>query len=81
MICIDQHTPIQEQMRSLREKSALQNPVMPWQKPQCAWCLSEQGRELGSGSHGICVQHAAVLLEQRRAQHAGRYHQYQSALV
>ncbi|HLG77067.1 MAG TPA: hypothetical protein VKV29_09605 [Chthonomonas sp.] len=25
----------------------------------CAWCLAEQGLELGNGSHGICDYHSA----------------------
>jgi hypothetical protein len=24
----------------------------------CAWCMVEQGIELGNGSHGICAEHA-----------------------
>jgi len=28
----------------------------------CAWCLVEQGRDLGSGSHGICQRHAISTL-------------------
>lgn len=24
----------------------------------CAWCLREQGRPMGNGSHGICARHA-----------------------
>lgn len=24
----------------------------------CAWCMIEQGIELGEGSHGICPTHA-----------------------
>lgn len=33
----------------------------------CAWCLEEQGLEMGNGSHGICEDHS----NQVRAQ----YHQ------
>lgn len=32
----------------------------------CAWCLVEQHRPLGNGSHGICASHAAQLREQAR---------------
>lgn len=32
----------------------------------CAWCLSEQGLDMGSGSHGICERHAAKVLQQQR---------------
>lgn len=34
---------------------------------QCAWCLTEQGRPLGNGSHGICTEHAARILAAHRA--------------
>jgi hypothetical protein len=26
--------------------------------PDCAWCMEEQGVDLGDGSHGICQPHA-----------------------
>lgn len=35
----------------------------------CAWCLREQGKPFGNGSHGICVPHANILLAQQRARH------------
>lgn len=28
------------------------------EETSCAWCLTENGEELGNGSHGICVPHA-----------------------
>jgi hypothetical protein len=81
MMCIDQNTLTQGQARSKGESSSLPNNVMPWHKSQCAWCLAEQGLELGNGSHGICVQHAAHLLKQSRERHVGRNQQHQSAIV
>jgi hypothetical protein len=33
----------------------------------CAWCLVEQGRPLGTGSHGICLAHADQVRQQRKA--------------
>jgi hypothetical protein len=42
--------------------------------PRCAWCLCEQGLELGNGSHGICPQHATWLLQQYRERNARRHH-------
>lgn len=82
MMCIDQITLTQGQARRLGESSSLYNNVMPWDEPQCAWCLSEQGLEPGNGSHGICEQHAAFLLQQwRERRHTGRYQQYQSAIA
>ena len=41
--------------------------------PQCAWCLAEQGLDFGHGSHGICPQHAASLLQQSRERTARRH--------
>src|SRR5689334_4835757 len=69
MIRLDYPTPTQMPTR---------NQVMPWQKPQCAWCLTEQGLELGNGSHGICKQHAACLLQQWKE---ARSQQYQGAIA
>jgi hypothetical protein len=39
---------------------------MIWHTPLCAWCLIEQGLELGNGSHGICRRHASRILQQRK---------------
>jgi hypothetical protein len=30
---------------------------------QCAWCLQEQGRPMGNGSHGICSYHASLMIQ------------------
>lgn len=30
---------------------------------QCAWCLSEQGKPMGNGSHGICARHAEEMVQ------------------
>lgn len=45
-------------------------------EPQCAWCMTERGEDLGEGSHGICREHADEMLrqhhqslEERRAGH------------
>jgi hypothetical protein len=32
----------------------------------CAWCLREQGRGSGEGSHGICLFHARQMMAQYR---------------
>jgi homoaconitase/3-isopropylmalate dehydratase large subunit len=42
-----------------------------WQRPLCAWCLSEQGMAVGDGSHGICTAHADWLIKQWRARRGG----------
>lgn len=39
---------------------------------QCAWCLREQGRAMGNGSHGICADHKARMLATWRARKQGR---------
>lgn len=46
--------------------------VMAWQSPHCAWCLREQGSELGNGSHGICPKHADMILQEYREYRAHR---------
>jgi hypothetical protein len=33
----------------------------------CAWCLAEQGRAAGEGSHGICPYHAEQVYQAHRA--------------
>jgi len=33
----------------------------------CSWCLQEQGKPQGSGSHGICRAHATAEYERYRA--------------
>jgi len=35
----------------------------------CAWCLVEQGSELGEGSHGICSPHAEAVYASYQARH------------
>ncbi len=67
MMGMDQHTLTHGQARSLGQIPHM----LPWQESQCAWCLAEQGLELGNGSHGICVQHATSLLQQWKEHHAG----------
>lgn len=39
---------------------------------QCAWCLAEQGIEMGNGSHGICTRHAAEVVRQHRERKSAR---------
>ena len=34
---------------------------------QCAWCMKSAGIPLGNGSHGICSEHAAQVIEAYRA--------------
>ncbi|HEX7736998.1 MAG TPA: hypothetical protein VF458_19290 [Ktedonobacteraceae bacterium] len=36
----------------------------------CAWCLVEQSKPLGTGSHGICTAHADRVRQQARARRA-----------
>lgn len=36
----------------------------------CAWCLSEQGKPAGNGSHGICKAHASAMLFEWRKRRA-----------
>jgi len=33
----------------------------------CAWCLKEQDRPMGDGSHGICQRHAQKIRDQAQA--------------
>lgn len=40
----------------------------------CAWCLSEQGKPAGEGSHGICKKHADKMLVQCKQRKGGRTH-------
>lgn len=35
--------------------------VMDDESTECAWCNEEQGRNQGSGSHGICTPHREKL--------------------
>jgi hypothetical protein len=55
--------------------SQLNSGIAVWDRPLCAWCLSEQGIEAGKGSHGICTQHADQLLKQWRERHHRRQQQ------
>jgi hypothetical protein len=56
-------------------------PVLVWtgtdeDHADCAWCMTEQGQDLGNGSHGICAPHAWQLREQqakRKAERAKRH--------
>jgi len=34
----------------------------PRPSQDCAWCLKEQGRDPGEGSHGVCSRHAEQIL-------------------
>lgn len=47
--------------------------VMTGHSPQCAWCLCEQGIELGNGSHGICPEHAEMILREYRERRMRRH--------
>lgn len=40
--------------------------VMTDESTDCAWCLTEDGKELGSGSHGICQDHADLTYQKYR---------------
>jgi hypothetical protein len=35
-------------------------------RENCAWCLKEQGRPMGNGSHGICSHHAAQMQQESK---------------
>jgi hypothetical protein len=41
-------------------------------EPDCAWCMDEEGKEHGEGSHGICARHATLVLARYREQKAAR---------
>jgi hypothetical protein len=68
-----QNTMEQQQEIGLMGDYLLNSDITTWKSPLCAWCLSEQGLELGNGSHGICAQHADWLLQQYRERDARRH--------
>ena len=68
-ISISQPTLEHKAMISLREQFLFTGQ----EPPLCAWCLAEQGLDFGHGSHGICPQHAASLLQQSRERTARRH--------
>ena len=52
-------------------------PVLVWtgtdeDERDCAWCMTEQGQDLGNGSHGICPLHSAQILQQYKLDKAKR---------
>lgn len=47
-----------------RKNDAVTSSVTAGSNTACAWCLAEQGLELGNGSHGICARHEAGILQQ-----------------
>ena len=65
----------QKMMKREQERSRIGNHLFSSSITQhnldCAWCLSEQGLEMGDGSHGICIQHASEFLQQHR-EHSAR---------
>ncbi len=65
-----QKTMRQEQERSRVGDHLFSSSITGQHSPGCAWCLSEQGFEMGDGSHGICIQHASELLQQHRERSA-----------
>ncbi|WP_220196546.1 hypothetical protein [Ktedonospora formicarum] len=58
----------QQERSRMSDEPSWRSPA-EWQCPRCAWCLCEQGLELGNGSHGICPRHAELLLQRHRAHH------------
>lgn len=40
------------------------------EEDKCAWCMVEEGEELGEGSHGICHRHAEEEYQQYKARRA-----------
>ena len=68
-MCINQQTLEQNATMSLSDQYLFNSE----DRPRCAWCLSEQGLDFGNGSHGICPQHAAWLLQQYRERNARRH--------
>lgn len=40
--------------------------------PDCAWCLRDADQEMGTGSHGICEQHAEEQYQEWRSSHGKR---------
>jgi hypothetical protein len=63
---LSQNTIEQKQEIGLIDSHLLNSDPPAWHRPLCAWCLSEQGIELGGGSHGICTRHASWLLQKYR---------------
>jgi hypothetical protein len=61
-----QKTMRQEQERSRIGDHLFSSSITVQRSLSCAWCLSEQGLEMGNGSHGICIQHANELLQQQK---------------
>jgi hypothetical protein len=60
-------------MRFFPQSDKDERPILVWtgtdeDVPDCAWCLSEQGRDFGNGSHGICPAHSAQFLQQYKAE-------------
>ena len=65
-----QKTMRQEQERRQIGDHLFSNSITVQRSLSCAWCLSEQGLEMGDGSHGICIQHASEFLQQHRERSA-----------
>ena len=63
-MCREQMAIGREQEHGLADNNWQTNSFAAWQSPCCAWCLCEQGIEMGEGSHGICSRHADELLLQ-----------------
>jgi hypothetical protein len=64
-------------MRFFPQSSDNELPVLVWtgtdeDTTDCAWCMTEQGQDLGNGSHGICGDHSASLLKKFKADKAKR---------
>ena len=74
---ISQNTMEYKQEIGLIDSHLLNRDIATAHRPLCAWCLSEQGLELGSGSHGICTQHASWLLQQYRGRNSRRQQKHQ----
>jgi hypothetical protein len=69
-VFIDQNTLEQKQNIGL---ISYNSAVVVEIRPLCAWCLSEQGLDMGNGSHGICTRHAVWILQQHRERNAHRH--------
>jgi hypothetical protein len=72
-MCIDQIV-----MEKKQEGDAMDDHLSDSSTPiqrnlPCAWCLSEQGLDLGVGSHGICARHASWILRQYKERKSRRH--------
>jgi hypothetical protein len=56
-----------------KNPGATHNIIGAQERLSCAWCLSEQGVQPDEGSHGICTEHADLLLQAHRERKIHRH--------